>query len=228
MGPMNAARSFAQLLASAAFWSAPPRCRLNCTDRWRSRVADGALTERFCWVWRPPSPTPWIPAMVEPTLKRIRAEGCIRLLGRREIAFDEPLNLLFVDQVLRGPLQRHALHRARCRARGVGTARCFPAPAAASSSRPEPRPCSERRAQSRRTSDSGARLLELGRREGLEIRRVDAGSRARGTARPPEDPRTADGVLEGDAACGAVSSRRGCSCPACSACGGAPSCCTGN
>ena len=43
------------------------------------------------------------PAVVEPSLTRIRADGRIRLLGRREIAFDEPLNLLFhVDQVLPG------------------------------------------------------------------------------------------------------------------------------
>jgi L-serine dehydratase len=42
-------------------------------------------------------------AAVEPTLQRIRGEGRIRLLGRHELAFDEPLNLLFhVDQVLPG------------------------------------------------------------------------------------------------------------------------------
>ena len=40
---------------------------------------------------------------VEATLQRIRAGGRIRLLGRHEIAFDEPLNLLFhMDQVLPG------------------------------------------------------------------------------------------------------------------------------
>ena len=40
---------------------------------------------------------------MEPTLKRIRDSGRLRLLGRREIAFDEPMNLLFHrDQMLPG------------------------------------------------------------------------------------------------------------------------------
>jgi len=43
------------------------------------------------------------PAMMEPTRKRIRDSGRLRLLGRREIAFDEPMNLLFHrDQMLPG------------------------------------------------------------------------------------------------------------------------------
>ena len=40
---------------------------------------------------------------MEPTLKRIRESGRLRLLGRHEIAFDEPMNLLFHrDQMLPG------------------------------------------------------------------------------------------------------------------------------
>jgi L-serine dehydratase len=43
------------------------------------------------------------PAVIEPALARIRGGSRIRLLGRREIAFDEPMNLLFHrDQMLPG------------------------------------------------------------------------------------------------------------------------------
>ncbi len=43
------------------------------------------------------------PAVMEPTLARIRGSGRIRLLGRHEIAFDEPMCLLFHrDQMLPG------------------------------------------------------------------------------------------------------------------------------
>jgi L-serine dehydratase len=48
-------------------------------------------------------PSEFDPAVMGPTLARIRAEHRIRLLGRREIAFDEPMNLLFHrDQMLPG------------------------------------------------------------------------------------------------------------------------------
>ena len=43
------------------------------------------------------------PAVMAPTLKRIRDSSRLRLLGRHEIAFDEPMNLLFHrDQMLPG------------------------------------------------------------------------------------------------------------------------------
>ena len=55
------------------------------------------------WASRASAPDTIDPKVIEPTLARIRGTGRIRLLGRREIAFDEPLNLLFhVDQVLPG------------------------------------------------------------------------------------------------------------------------------
>jgi L-serine dehydratase len=48
-------------------------------------------------------PSGFDPAVMEPTLARIRGSQRIRLLGRREIAFDEPMNLLFHrDQMLPG------------------------------------------------------------------------------------------------------------------------------
>ena len=48
-------------------------------------------------------PSEFDPAVMEPTLARIRETGRLRLAGRREIAFDEPMNLLFHrDQMLPG------------------------------------------------------------------------------------------------------------------------------
>ncbi len=48
-------------------------------------------------------PSEFDPAVMEPTLRRIRDSGRLRLLGCREIAFDEPMNLLFHrDQMLPG------------------------------------------------------------------------------------------------------------------------------
>jgi L-serine dehydratase len=48
-------------------------------------------------------PSEFDPAVMEPTLARIRGTQRIRLAGRHEIAFDEPMNLLFHrDQMLPG------------------------------------------------------------------------------------------------------------------------------
>jgi L-serine dehydratase len=48
-------------------------------------------------------PSEFDPAVMEPTLARIRGTQRIRLAGRHEVAFDEPMNLLFHrDQMLPG------------------------------------------------------------------------------------------------------------------------------
>ena len=103
MGPMNAARSFALLLeergllaltaqvSAQLYGSLALTGRGHCTDRAILLGLEGL------------SPDTIDSAAVEPALQRIRVDGRIRLLGRREIAFDEPLNLLFhMDQVLPG------------------------------------------------------------------------------------------------------------------------------
>src|SRR6195256_6248352 len=103
MGPMNAARNFVELLASRdllertaqvsaqLYGSLALTGRGHCTDRAILLGLEGM------------SPDTIDSTAVEPTLQRIRVDGRIRLLGRREIAFDEPLNLLFhMDQVLPG------------------------------------------------------------------------------------------------------------------------------
>jgi L-serine dehydratase len=103
MGPMNAARSFAESLAvrglldrtqqvsAQLYGSLALTGRGHCTDRAILLGLEGLAPDSID------------PAAIEPTLKRIRGSGRIKLLGRHEIAFDEPLNLLFhIDQVLPG------------------------------------------------------------------------------------------------------------------------------
>jgi L-serine dehydratase len=103
MGPMLAARLyvldlesrgllerttevFAQLYGSLALTGLG-----HCTDRAVLLGLEGN------------DPSGFDPAVMEPTLQRIRESGRLRLLGRREIVFDEPMNLLFHrDQMLPG------------------------------------------------------------------------------------------------------------------------------
>jgi L-serine dehydratase len=170
MGPMNAARNFVELLAARELLSRTTQVsaqlygslaltgRGHCTDRAILLGLEGL------------SPDTIDSATVEPTLQRIRADGRIRLLGRHEIAFDEPLNLLFhIDQVLPGHSNgmRFTAHDAALQVlareeyysigggfvvragaeTSVGTARSVPP----------------------YEFNSGARLLEHGRTQGLEI-----------------------------------------------------------
>jgi len=101
MGPMNAARAFvddleragrlddvarvgAQLYGSLALTGLG-----HCTDRAILLGLEG---------WHPETAEP---ADMDPAIVRIRSQGRIRLLGRHEIPFDEPLDLLFHrDQIL--------------------------------------------------------------------------------------------------------------------------------
>src|SRR5476651_1034377 len=103
MGPMNAAHDFAQLLAdrqllaetaqvsAQLYGSLALTGRGHCTDRAILLGLEGM------------SPDSIDSAAIEPALQRIRGTKRLRLLGRQEIEFDEPLNLLFhTDQVLPG------------------------------------------------------------------------------------------------------------------------------
>jgi L-serine dehydratase len=103
MGPMNAARGFVELLAerdllgrtaqvsAQLYGSLALTGRGHCTDRAILLGLEGM------------SPDTIDSAKVEATLQRIRNAKRICLLGRRDIDFDEPLNLLFhTDQVLPG------------------------------------------------------------------------------------------------------------------------------
>jgi L-serine dehydratase len=170
IGPMNAARSFALLLAARdllgrtaqvsaqLYGSLALTGRGHCTDRAILLGLEGF------------SPDTIDPAVIEETLKRIRTGGRIRLLGRHEIAFDEPLNLLFhIDQVLPGhsngmrftahDTSLEVLAREEYYSIGGGFIEQAGAPASSGESRAKPP----------YEFDSAARLLELGRKDGLEI-----------------------------------------------------------
>jgi L-serine dehydratase len=170
MGPMNAARSFAELLAARGllertaqvsaqlYGSLALTGRGHCTDRAILLGLSGM------------SPDTIDSAAVEPTLHRIRSGGRLSLLGRHEIAFDEPLNLLFhIDQVLPGHSNgmRFTAHDAalevlaREEYYSIGGGFIVQAGASASGGTTRAPPPYE--------FESGARLLELCRQDGLEI-----------------------------------------------------------
>src|ERR1700685_3215862 len=103
MGQMNAARGFAELLAARdllnrttqvsaqLYGSLALTGRGHCTDRAILLGLEGM------------SPDTVDLSAAEAGLARIRNAKRLRLLGKREIDFDEPLNLLFhTDQVLPG------------------------------------------------------------------------------------------------------------------------------
>jgi L-serine dehydratase len=170
MGPMNAARSFVELLAARDLMARTAQVsaqlygslaltgRGHCTDRAILLGLEGM------------SPDTIDPATVEPALRRIRTEGRIRLLGRHEIAFDEPLNLLFHnDQVLPGHSNgmRFTAHDAAldvlAREEYYSIGGGFIVQAGV------PLGAGDARAAPPYEFDSGARLLELARQGGLEI-----------------------------------------------------------
>ncbi len=103
MGPMNAARRFVLDLAAQGLIERTAQVGVqlygslaltglgHCTDRAVLLGLEGH------------SPEGLDPAIVEPTLARIRGSSRLRLAGQREIAFDEPMNVLWHrDQTLPG------------------------------------------------------------------------------------------------------------------------------
>jgi L-serine dehydratase len=103
MGPMLASRYFVLDLAAKGLLESTSEIFVqlygslaltglgHCTDRAILLGLEGH------------DPSEFDPAVMAPTLARIRGTGRIRLLGRGEIAFDEPMNLLFHrDQMLPG------------------------------------------------------------------------------------------------------------------------------
>src|SRR5918993_4590846 len=101
MGPMNAACAFVrdleaqgllertEKLVGQMYGSLALTGRGHCTDRAVLLGLEGN------------QPSTIDPAAMEPALERIRSTGRLRISGRREIEFDEPLDLLFHrDQIL--------------------------------------------------------------------------------------------------------------------------------
>ena len=170
MGPMNAARSFVELLATRdllkrttqisaqLYGSLALTGRGHCTDRAILLGLEGMRPDTID------------SATIEPTLKRIRVDKRIRLGGSHEIDFDEPLNMLFhFDQVLPGHSNgmRFTAHDAAAQVLAreeyysIGGGFIVQAGAEAATGADRPEPPYE--------FNSGARLLEHGRQQGLEI-----------------------------------------------------------
>jgi L-serine dehydratase len=170
MGPMNAARDFAGLLearglldrtsqiSAQLYGSLALTGRGHCTDR--------AILLGFEGM----SPDTIDSALVEPTLQRIRQDHRLRVLGKHEVVFDEPLNLLFhTDQVLPGHSNgmRFAAHDAadqvlaREEYYSIGGGFVLRAGAEASGHASRPAPPFE--------FGSGEELLEVCKAQGLEI-----------------------------------------------------------
>ncbi len=172
MGPMNAARRFVLDLAERGllertaqvavqlYGSLALTGRGHCTDRAILLGLEGQTPEGMD------------PAQVEPALARIRNNGRLSLAGRREIAFDEPMDLLWHrDQTLPGHsngMRFTALDARRevlCREEYYSTGGGFIARADELEA-----PTSAAAAVTLRYPfDSADRLLETARREGLEL-----------------------------------------------------------
>jgi L-serine dehydratase len=170
MGPMNAARGFVELLAARGllantaqvsaqlYGSLAHTGRGHCTDRAILLGLEGM------------SPDSIDSAAVETTLQRIRGAKRLRLLGRHEIEFDEPLNLLFhTDQVLPGHSNgmRFTAHDAALQVLAreeyysIGGGFVIRAGADMDAAATRPQPPFD--------FDSGAQLLAHGKAQGLEI-----------------------------------------------------------
>src|ERR1700677_4459158 len=170
MGPMNAARSFAELLAARGLLARTAQVSAQLYGS-LALTGRGHRTDRAILLGLGgASPDTLDFAAVEPALQRIRSEGRLRLLGRHEIAFDEPLNLLFhTDQVLPGHSNgmRFTAHDAALQVLAkeeyysIGGGFVVQAGAETNVGAARPDPPYE--------FNSGARLLEHGRAQGLEI-----------------------------------------------------------
>src|SRR5450432_1301480 len=192
MGPMNAARRFAldlvergllertaqvgvQLYGSLALTG-----RGHCTDRAILLGLEGQ------------SPETMDPSAVAPALERIRSRGRLSLAGRREIPFDEPMDLLWHrDQTLPGHsngMRFSALDAARqvlCREEYYSVGGGFivradelDAPAAPVAAVAMPYPF-----------ESADELLETAKRDGLELHELVLANEA--TFRPEAETRAA-------------------------------------
>jgi L-serine dehydratase len=170
MGPMNAARAFVELLEARGLLAGTDRVsaqlygslaltgRGHCTDRAILLGLEGM------------SPDSIDSAAVAIALHRIGTQKRLRLGGKHEISFDEPLNLLFhTDQVLPGHSNgmRFTAHDAALQVLAheeyysIGGGFVVRAGAEADVTAARPPPPFE--------FDSGAALLEQARAAGLEI-----------------------------------------------------------
>ena len=121
VGPMRAARLFALRLEHDGLLEATARAahravRLARRDRSRARQRQGDPARA-----RGRGAGQVEVDAIDARLAAIRATGRLRILGRHDVAFDEPADLVFSRAPARRrdavPRQRHALHRVRRRRR---------------------------------------------------------------------------------------------------------------
>ena len=96
MGPMRAAREFALGLQRDGLLEATSQIAVRLYGS-LALTGAGHGTDRAILVgFEGAQPETVDPDSIEPTLQRIRASGRVNLLGVHEIAFDEPMQLLFM------------------------------------------------------------------------------------------------------------------------------------
>jgi L-serine dehydratase len=186
MGPMNAARRFVSHLSEQGLLGRTAQVGVqlygslaltgkgHCTDRAVLLGLEGG------------DPATLDPDTIEPTLQRIRSTGRLHLAGTHEIAFDEPMDVLWHrDQVLPGhsngmrftalDAERRVLHREESYSIGGGFV-----VGADEASTPDPAgrggaPAREAASPAVRHSfSSGAELLEQCRDHGLDVHELVA------------------------------------------------------
>src|SRR4030095_7651928 len=103
VGPMNAAREFAQDLESQGLLTQTAKVGIQLYGS-LALTGHGHGTDRAVLIGLEGNrPDEVDPDHVEAAVQRIRSPGRLRLLGRHDIAFDEPLDLLYLrNQVLPG------------------------------------------------------------------------------------------------------------------------------
>jgi L-serine dehydratase len=103
VGPMNAAREFAQDLAQRELLARTAQVLIQLYGS-LALTGRGHATDRAVLIGlEGHRPDEVDPDQVEASIRRIRSAGRLKLLGEREISFDEPLDLLYLrNEVLPG------------------------------------------------------------------------------------------------------------------------------
>jgi L-serine dehydratase len=96
MGPMRAAREFVSGLKRDGLLASTEEIAVRLYGSLALTGAGHGTDRAILMGLEGAEPETVDPDTIEPTLARIRAQRCIRLLGEREIAFDEPMQLLFM------------------------------------------------------------------------------------------------------------------------------------
>ena len=170
MGPMNAARAFVELLDARGLLARTDRVSVQLYGSLALTGRGHCTDSAVLWGLEGMSPDSFDSAAAAAALERIRTAKRLRLAGKHEISFDEPLNLLFhADQVLPGHSNgmRFTAHDAalevlaREEYYSVGGGFVIRAGAESDASAARPAPPFE--------FDSGTALLEHAKSAGLEI-----------------------------------------------------------